>query len=186
MPKNQPQKSPQAATDGTTGSGPATPAQQQFPSAPFLRRFASWIYDLLTGVAIAMLASVLGMIVTQSLVAFEWLDISNYEDTAAYLSNSWVYPLYLLTCLTAFFCYFWLKGGQTIGMRAWRLRVVNHQGEGISAIQALIRFYASLAGLGNLWVLVDWKNKQSLQDYLAKTRTVVLSKEANRQLYRET
>ena len=159
--------------------------QQQFPSAPFLRRFASWIYDLLTGVAIAMLASVAGMIVTQILVAYELIDISAYEDTAAYLGDTWVYPLYLLTCLTCFFCYFWLKGGQTIGMRAWRLRVVNRQGETISVPQAVIRFYASLAGLGNLWVLLDWKNKQSLQDYLAKTRTIVLTKEANKEVYRE-
>ena len=176
----------QSKTQSTTESITTPQAEQQFPSAPFPRRLASWIYDLLTGVAIAMLASVVGMIVTQILVAYEFIDTSNYEDTAAYLGDTWVYPLYLITCLTCFFSYFWIKGGQTIGMRAWRLRVVNHKGEGISVLQAVIRFYASLAGLGNLWVLLDWKNKQSLQDYLAKTRTVVLSKEANKEIYRQS
>ncbi|MFT4929050.1 MAG: putative RDD family membrane protein YckC [Phenylobacterium sp.] len=162
-----------------------TQTNEQFPSAPFLRRFASWIYDFLTAVAIAMLATVVASIFTISIKSFGWIDISGYIDPADYLQHSWVYKLYLIICLTSFFSYFWVKGGQTIGMRAWRLQVVNHQGEGISVKQAVIRFFASLAGLGNLWVLVDWKNKQSLQDYLAKTRTVVLTKEANKKVYRE-
>ncbi|MFT5163633.1 MAG: putative RDD family membrane protein YckC [Alteromonadaceae bacterium] len=176
----------QPTTDATTDTTTDTAAIEQFPSAPFFRRLASWVYDLLTGVAIAMLATVVGMIVTEMLVAYEFIDTSKYEDTAAFFQDTWIFPFYLITCLTCFFCYFWVKGGQTIGMRAWRLRVVNTQGEGISIIQAVIRFYASLAGLGNVWVLLDWKNKQSIQDYLAKTRTITLTKEANKEIYRQS
>jgi uncharacterized RDD family membrane protein YckC len=156
-----------------------------FPSAPFMRRFASWVYDLLTGVAIAMLSTVAGFIFTSLLEKAGLIDTSGYEDMAAYLGAGWAFKIYLLTCLTAFFCYFWVRGGQTIGMRAWRLRVVSKDSDKITIKQAIIRFYVSLAGLGNLWVLVDFKNRQSIQDYAAKTRTIVLTKEANRQVYRE-
>lgn len=160
-------------------------SQQQFPPASFIRRMASWVYDFLTGVAIVMLSTVVFIIIVNSLNSLGVIDMSGYEDTAAYLQSNRVFQLYLLLCLTGFFSYFWVRGGQTIGMRAWRLRVLNQQGETISLQQALIRFFASLAGLGNLWVLVDFKNRQSLQDHIAKTRTVFLTKEANRQVYRE-
>ena len=42
-----------------------------------------------------------------------------------------------------------------------------------------IRLIASLCGLGTLLVLFDFKNKQSLQDRLAKTEVLKLTKEAN-------
>jgi hypothetical protein len=42
-----------------------------------------------------------------------------------------------------------------------------------------IRLIASLGGLGTLLVLCDFKNKQSLQDRLAKTEVLKLTKEAN-------
>jgi hypothetical protein len=43
----------------------------------------------------------------------------------------------------------------------------------------------ALLGLGNLVVLVDFKNKKALQDYLSKTEVVALSKEENKRIYRE-
>jgi len=89
-------------------------------------------------------------------------------------------------CVACFFyVYFWCKGGQTIGMRAWRLKVRNLDGTQITKPQALIRAITALLGLGNLLVLVDFKNKRSLQDYLAKTEVITLSKEENKKVYRE-
>lgn len=158
---------------------------QQFPSAPFIRRMASWVYDFLTGTAIVMLSTVVFMILVNLLEGVGLIDMSGSKDTAAYLQGNIAFQLFLLISLTGFFSYFWVRGGQTIGMRAWRLRVLDHQGNTISIKQAVIRFYASLAGLGNLWVLLDFKNRQSLQDYIAKTRTVVLTKEENREVYRQ-
>ena len=156
-----------------------------FPSASFIRRLASWVYDFLTGIAIAMLAVVFGYIVTGTLQYFGFISTEGYEDMAAYLADGYGFQIYILLCLTAFFCYFWVKGGQTIGMRAWRLQLLTHDNQTVSLKQAIIRFYASLAGLGNLWVLVDFKNRQSLQDYIANTRTVVLTKEENGRVYRQ-
>jgi uncharacterized RDD family membrane protein YckC len=84
-----------------------------------------------------------------------------------------------------FFSYFWTKSGQTIGMRAWRLRVQTNDGNLISWSQSVIRCMGALLGLGNLVVLVDFKNKKALQDYLSKTEVVALSKEENKRIYRE-
>ena len=42
-----------------------------------------------------------------------------------------------------------------------------------------IRLIASLGGSRHLLVLFDFKNKQSLQDRLAKTEVLKLTKEAN-------
>lgn len=159
--------------------------QDYFPPASFLRRFASWVYDLLTGIAIAMLCVVFGYMITGLLLYFDWISIDGYQDMADYLADGYVFQIYLLLCLTGFFCYFWVNGGQTIGMRAWRLQLLTHDNQTVSLTQAVIRFYASLAGLGNLWVLVDYKHRQSMQDHLAKTRTVVLTKAENRMVYRQ-
>ena len=43
---------------------------------------------------------------------------------------------------------------------------------------------SALLGLGNLVVLVDFKNKRALQDYISKTEVVALTKEENKRIYR--
>lgn len=166
-------------------SNPQHSKDIEFPSASFMRRFASWVYDFMTGIAIAMLSVVFGYIITGTLEYFGFISTEGYEDMAAYLADGYVFQIYILLCLTAFYCYFWVKGGQTIGMRAWRLQLLTHDNQTVTIKQAVIRFYASLAGLGNLWVLVDFKNRQALQDYIAKTRTVMLTKEQNGEVYRQ-
>lgn len=78
-----------------------------------------------------------------------------------------------------FFVWFWRNGGQTIGMRAWRLRLFSTTEQPLTYRRALWRTLCSLGGLGTLLVLFDVRHKQSLQDRLAKTEMLVLSKEAN-------
>ena len=65
-------------------------------------------------------------------------------------------------------------------MRAWRLRVQNYDGSLISKVTAVKRLIPTILGLGSLLVIVDRKNKLSLQDRLTNTEVVVLSVEANR------
>lgn len=72
-------------------------------------------------------------------------------------------PLWQCTLLAAMYVYFgwfWTHGGQTLGMRAWRLRVVNEDGTGLSWRQSALRFLGALAcwgtlGLGYLWALFE-------------------------------
>ena len=58
-----------------------------------------------------------------------------------------------------FFIYFWSKKGQTLGMRAWRLRVQNLDGSLLKKRTAIKRLLPTLLGLGNLTVIFDRKNK---------------------------
>jgi uncharacterized RDD family membrane protein YckC len=55
---------------------------------------------------------------------------------------------YLFFICFFFYAWFWTHGGQTLGMRAWRIRLQQLDGTGITWWQALLRFL-----LGTLWVL---------------------------------
>jgi len=61
---------------------------------------------------------------------------------------------------TGYFIVSWVRGGQTLGMRAWRLRVVRDDGGPLAWPQALLRLAVgcvSLAALGAgfWWALID-------------------------------
>jgi uncharacterized RDD family membrane protein YckC len=93
----------------------------------------------------------------------------------------------LLIVTGAFYTWFWRHGGQTLGMRAWRLIVIDGRtlsGTPPTLTQCLIRFLSaclSLAslGLGYGWVLID-PAKATWHDHLSETRTLVISREENR------
>lgn len=158
---------------------------EQLPTAGFFKRLAAWVYDFLVAVAIAMLATVFALILQSIIVAVGWLSIPSGQDAASVLTQGYWFTGYLVFVLITFFGYFWRKGGQTIGMRAWRLQVLSNNAERITWKQVYIRAISSLAGIGTLLVLVDFKTKLALQDRLSKTRVVQLSKEQNRELYKK-
>ncbi|PWW10575.1 MULTISPECIES: RDD family protein [Pseudidiomarina] len=154
----------------------------EFASAGFFRRLAAMIYDVLVAVAIIMLASALALGCAALLTSLGWLELPAGMDHAAWLNQSMFYQIYLLLVLGGFFGWFWWRSGQTIGMRAWRLKVQQRNGHRITKKQALIRVLTCCFGLGNLWVLVDFKHRRAWHDYAAGTELVTLSQEAN-QLY---
>ena len=58
----------------------------------------------------------------------------------------------------------WTRGGQTLGARAWRVRVVRADGARLTVANALARFalgWLSLLvlGLGFLWSLIDAQSR---------------------------
>lgn len=161
---------------------PAQKLHASFPSAGFFRRLAAWVYDVLVAVAIVMLASGIALGVAAVLTASGWVTLPDGVDHAAWLNSSPLYGLYLITVLGLFFGWFWYRSGQTLGMRAWRLKIQQRNGSRITKKQTLVRLITCCFGLGNLWVLVDRKNRRAWHDYAAGTEMVTLSKEAN-QLY---
>jgi uncharacterized RDD family membrane protein YckC len=70
--------------------------------------------------------------------------------------------------LAAYFLWCWLRGGQTLAMKAWRIRLVQ-----VTPRRAIIRFSVALAllPLSILWALVD-RDGQFLHDRLAGTRLI--------------
>ena len=86
----------------------------------------------------------------------------------------------LLFFVTLFFVYSWRRGGMTLGMQAWRLRVQTTDGHAITLKQSLVRCvtaWLSLAafGIGYWWVLFD-RQRRSWPDIASNTQTVVLPK----------
>ena len=161
---------------------PAQKLHASFPSAGFFRRFAAWVYDFLVAVAIVMLASGIALGFAALLTATGVVSLPDDMDHAAWLNSSPLYGIYLLLVLAGFFGWFWRRSGQTLGMRAWRLKVQQRDGSRLTRKQTFIRLLTCLFGLGNLWVLVDFKHRRAWHDYAAGTELVTLSKEAN-QLY---
>jgi uncharacterized RDD family membrane protein YckC len=73
-------------------------------------------------------------------------------------------------CIAGYFLGSWLRGGQTLPMKAWRIRLT-----GVTPARALARLVLAAAllptGLSILWVLFD-REGQFLHDRLAGTRLI--------------
>jgi len=151
--------------------------------AGFFRRLAAMIYDILVAIAIGMCAGLVMLIFFLILFETEVIDTAGHEHFMDLMQTSVIYPLVLQAWVSgwvvAFFLWFWRNGGQTIGMRAWRLRLFSTNDKPFGYGRALLRLICSLGGLGTLLVLFDVKSRLSLQDRLTNTEILVLSKEAN-------
>ncbi|MGH1542477.1 MAG: RDD family protein [Arenicella sp.] len=77
----------------------------------------------------------------------------------------------LLLVSFVFYGWFWVNGGQTLGMRAWHLYLVNEHGKFISWRQAAIRYLCAAlswatVGLGFSWILIS-KDKSAWHDTIS-------------------
>jgi uncharacterized RDD family membrane protein YckC len=87
-----------------------------------------------------------------------------------------LFQLYLLALTAAYFVWQWRRGGQTLAMKTWRLRVVTRAGAQLGWARAARRYLFALAGTllagaGFLWALVD-RDGQFLHDRLSGTMIV--------------
>lgn len=158
-------------------------SDNNFPRAGFMRRVAAMIYDLLVATAVFMFSTIIIVVVLLLLMENNLLSKQGYEHFSDVIQHSVLYKNIIfywgVAWVLGFFLWFWRNGGQTIGMRAWRMRLFSTNDAPLTYGRALFRILASLGGLGTLLVLIDVKSKQSLQDRLAKTEMLVLTKEAN-------
>lgn len=156
---------------------------EHYYRAGFFRRLAAIIYDILVAVAVGMCAAMVMLVAMLLLVENNVLDSHGYEHFSDLIQHAPVYQYVLQgwvgAWVIAFFLWFWRNGGQTIGMRAWRLRIVSTNENPLTYPRAFLRMVTSFLGLGTLLVLLDYKHKQSLQDRIAGTEVVCLTKEAN-------
>lgn len=124
------------------------------------RRLAACLYDGLVLFAVLMVAGA------------AWVALTR----AAAPPGDWLFRGYLLAVAALFFCGFWRRG-ETLGMRAWKIRVVAADGRTPGWNRALLRFAAALLswaalGLGFFWVLVD-RERLAWHDRLSGTRLVL-------------
>ena len=88
------------------------------------------------------------------------------------------YRAFLTAQCAGYFIGFWWRGGQTPGMRAWRIRVISNAGTGLPIGTAVWRFGAALLslvalGLGFVWMLFDARNL-TWHDRLSGSRVIFI------------
>lgn len=91
--------------------------------------------------------------------------------------NPWL-QAYLFSLALGFFLLFWRKGGQTLGMRAWKIKLVTSSNGSPGYAQLLVRAITgalgiALLGVGVLWSIVD-RDKLAVHDRLSRTRLIFL------------
>ena len=76
--------------------------------------------------------------------------------------------LFIAAVFAAYFLWCWLRGGQTLAMKAWHIRLVD-----VTPRRALLRLAlaALLFPVSILWAFLD-RDRQFLHDRLAGTRLV--------------
>jgi len=94
--------------------------------------------------------------------------------SSAWLKHLQFAMLVLLSFL--FYGWFWVNGGQTLGMRAWHLYLIKEDGKFISWKQAAIRYCSAFLswiciGLGFAFILLN-RDKKTWHDILSKSSIV--------------
>lgn len=135
-----------------TSDAPAEPA-----GLP--RRLAAGVYDLFPLAALWMIAAAL------------WIAPTGGRAVAP---GDPAFRAYLLVVAFAYYAISWRFGGQTIGMRAWKIRIVSTRTIGWPRLA--LRFAVALAGTalfgaGLWWSLLD-PMKRMWHDLAAGTRVV--------------
>jgi uncharacterized RDD family membrane protein YckC len=123
------------------------------------RRLMAIVYDSFLVIAIVFVASI-------------WMPLipELWQKTAIVQILKLIYILCIVFC---FFAWFWTHGGQTLGMRAWKIRLYTNTRHAPTLRHALIRYLgawlSTLAfGLGFIWALFD-RHYKTWHDYWSDT-----------------
>ncbi|MEM7467505.1 MAG: RDD family protein [Pseudomonadota bacterium] len=120
------------------------------PHVSLIRRLAAVAYDSVALLATFFLCTLPIVIVLQG---------------QAIAPNNPFYFAYLVVCAFLYFALSWTKGGQTLGMRAWKIKLVSSNQRGsISLTNALRRFGVACAswlafGIGFISAVFDSRNR---------------------------
>lgn len=135
---------------------------ENFSTCSLPRRLAAMFYDGLLLFSVLFFASLI------------LLPLS--VDTAVESGNP-VYNFFLLAIGYLYFCWQWVSGRQTLGMRCWHIYAVSVSGENLDWKQASLRFVVAVLslvvfGLGFVWSVFE-KNKLAWHDSLSHSRLIV-------------
>jgi len=133
----------------------------QAPPASLARRALALVYEALLLSALFLVAALPYVLATHAADAIVARPL---------------FQVYLIAIAAAYYVWQWRRGGQTLPMKTWRMRIVTRAGTPLGLRHALTRFLfaaagCALAGAGFLWAMVD-RDGQFLHDRLAGTKIV--------------
>lgn len=137
-------------------------ASREMRAAGIARRLLSMLYESLVMFALVFFS------------ALTFYGVANGHSPDEFRHT---FQVYLFLVLGIYFIACWTRGGRTLSMQTWKIRVVRNNGRPLSAGQALLRYalaWPSLAffGSGLVWAFFD-RDRQFLHDRLAGTRIVM-------------
>lgn len=94
-----------------------------------------------------------------------------------------LYPIFVIIIFGLsylYFAWFWIHGGQSLGMKTWQIKLQSDSNDIIDWKVAAIRFVSAIIswgilGLGFLWAIFDSKNR-SWHDFASDTVLIDLRK----------
>lgn len=150
---------------------------QTVETAPLWRRFAALFYDSLILLALSM---AYGALITAIGAQIMPLSPQDYQPMFTAGGSGELILLGWILCLAAFYIIFWRRSGQTIGMKAWRLQLVNAAQPSqppswtrCSQRAAWGLFCLIFAGIGYWYRFIN-PTGQCLHDKLTQTQVIVL------------
>lgn len=147
-----------ATTHSTTSNG----------SASLWRRFAGMLYDLLPLLGLWIAGSIVWVAVFHAIY-----DPQHPDPLLRALLGLW-----LLAITAAYFVVSWVHVGATIGMRAWKCRLVQADGRRLGVRLAVARFVLASVSLGlagcGFWYAWFDHERRAWHDRVCGTRVVRL------------
>ena len=126
------------------------PTRQQY--AGLFRRLFAIFYDCFLLIAILFIVSAIATALNHG---------------KAVEPGDTLYPLFVIVVFALsylYFAWFWIHGGQSLGMKTWQIQIQSSDNNEISWTTASIRFVSAIfswgfLGLGFLWAVFDKKNR---------------------------
>ncbi|MBM2829706.1 MAG: hypothetical protein HW411_496 [Gammaproteobacteria bacterium] len=132
------------------------------PYCGLSRRLAAMLYDSLLLI---------------SLFFFGTIVILPFTGGQAISSGNIAYNIYLIIISYLYFTWQWTHGGQTLGMRAWHIRLQQHNTRNVTWWKATTRFFLAILsflglGLGFIWSWFDL-GKLAFHDRFSNTFLII-------------
>jgi uncharacterized RDD family membrane protein YckC len=134
----------------------------KLPSASLIKQLAAMLYDGFLILAILFVATIIALLFNKGEA----------------IESSPVFTLYLVLVIFLFYSWFWSKCGQTLGMRVWKIQIINDYGKNPAWQVCILRlvfavFSMACLGLGYWWRLF---RPYTWHDKLSQTRIIDISR----------
>ncbi|MDA0693234.1 MAG: RDD family protein [Proteobacteria bacterium] len=142
-------------------------------SPPVWRHMLALLYDTFLIIPLIMAANALLMAIYVNL-------FMNFDTTQEILLPAGAVQVVVILCIALFYWIFWRRGGQTLGMQAWRIKLVSNEGAQLTTPQIALRLVGALLSgliLGILWKYLD-RDGYYWHDRLSKTHLILLPAKA--------